>query len=248
MKGKQKNNKNIIYIMFPILVIVSIIGFIFILRQSDNKKLDEKYNNEVNYDKEIMLGDIQINSSAINYDNSNSGLTSTKVQAAIDELNTEANNQMIPYRDQICPGCVYRKSTTEKYNSGASGADGTNNVLSLSEYTTDYTTLNSNCFLGHVIDGSGYILASYACGINNGTFFCFRGVDSDQSSLTYKPFYQEGVNRMNKAFPGCNATTSSFFAYCIGGVIARVYSSGRAHATMGDCLCNVYSDGNSYCS
>ena len=160
---------------------------------------------------------------------------------------TTAQNNMVTYRDEICPGCVYRKSTTTKYNSNASDADGTNNKLSSSEYTTDYTTLNSNYFLGHVIDSNGYILSSYACGINNGTFFCLRGVDSKQLSLTYKPFYQEGVNRMNNAFPGCNTDTSASPAYCSGGVDARVYSSGYVYVMGGAGACDVFYDGDSYC-
>ena len=155
---------------------------------------------------------------------------------------TTVQNNMVTYRDEICPGCVYRKSTTSKYNSNANG---TNNKLSSSEYTTDYTTLNSKYFLGHVIDSNGYILSSYACGINNGTFFCLRGVDSSQSSLTYKPFYQEGVNIMNKAFPGCNANTSGSGANCSSG--AFVNSDGYVAVLDGDGYCDVNIDGDSHC-
>ena len=172
-----------------------------------------------------------------NYSTCNSSLTTCQ----------DSLTNVTIYRDEICPGCVYRYSTTEKYNSNASGANGTNNKLSSSEYTTDYTTLNSNYFLGHVIDGSGYILASYACGINNGTFFCLRGVDSNQSSLTYKPFYQEGVNRMNKAFPGCNATTSSSYGSCRDEVAAYVRSHGTIDVTDDGGYCSVFDDGSSFC-
>jgi len=162
---------------------------------------------------------------------------------------TTAQSKMATYHDEICPGCVYRKSTTINYNSNATGANGTNIKLSSSEYTTDYTTLNSNYFLGHVIDSNGYILSSYACGINNGTFFCLRGVDSNQSSLTYKPFYQEGVNVLNKAFPGCNANTSKVDASCSGGVVgASVRSTGTvAVFVSGDGYCSIGSDGGTMC-
>ena len=156
------------------------------------------------------------------------------------------------YQNMICPGCVYRKSSTTKYNANSSSSSKTdaNSKLTSSEYTTDYTTLNSNYFLGHVINGSGYILASYACGINNGTFFCLRGVDSDQSSLTYKPFYQENVNRMKKVFSGCNATTTSgSYAACIGDVIAFAFTSGSVSVYSGSSYCIVHDDfGNSNCN
>ena len=140
-----------------------------------------------------------------------------------------------------------RKSTTTKYNSSARSANGTNNKLSSSEYTTDYTTLNSNYFFGHVIDSNGYILSSYACGINNGTFFCLRGFETMQTSLTYKPFYQEGVNIMNKAFPGCNANTSDSIAYCSGGVTARVDSDGSVYVYGDGGRCFVYYGFDSTC-
>ena len=157
---------------------------------------------------------------------------------------TIAQSTMVTYRDEVCPGCVYRKSSAQRYNSNASGADGTNNILSSSEYTTDYTTLNSNYFLGHVLDGSGNILASYACGINRGIFFCLRGVDSDQNVFTYRPFYQEGVNRMKKAFPDCNPTT-----YCNDELYARVNYNGDIEVRLtGTGRCIVDRTGFSLCS
>ena len=253
MKGKKKKNNKIIYILSSIFAIVVIIELIIILNSSDsNRELKQNGNNgiksikEPNYNEDITLGDIVYNSTDVGYSNSNSDLLSSTVQAAIDELYIKANNITI-YKNEICPGCVYRNSTTTKYNSNASGANGTNNKLTSSEYTTDYTTLNSNYFLGYVIDGSGYILASYACGINNGTFFCLRGVDSDQSSLTYKPFYQEGVNRMNKAFPSCNATTSGSSATCYDGVSAKVNSNGYVDVYVNYNGCFVNKNGYSYC-
>ena len=99
-----------------------------------------------------------------------------------------------------------------------------------------------------MIDSNGYILSSYACGINNGTFFCLRGVDSDQSSLTYKPFYQEAVNRMNKAFPGCNATTSGAHASCSGGVNATVSWNGTVivRGDAGECTVTAYGFSDCY--
>ena len=182
----------------------------------------------------------------VTYDNTQSGLQSTDVQGAIDEIYTKANQNNI-YKDLQCPGCVYRKSNTLKYNSNSSDAYGTTNILTPSEYTTDYKTLNSNIFLGHVIDTSGHILSSYVCGINNGIFFCLKGVDETQSSLTYKPIYQENVNRMNMAFPGCNATTSGSYARCNGDINANIQANGYVDVSSGSSSCINDNAGESYC-
>lgn len=194
----------------------------------------------------VFAATILFASNEVSYDNTNSGMSATNVQDALDELYTKTSKINI-YKDLQCPGCVYRKSSTLKCNSNASRADGTNNKLTSSEYTTDYTTLNSNYFLGHVIDSNGYILSSYVCGINNGLLFCFRGVDSDQTSLTYKPFYYENVSWVNKAFPGCNATTSGPSVACYGEVEAHVYSDGSDSVDVGSSFCRVFTDGTSDC-
>ena len=172
----------------------------------------------------------------------------TSLQKKLEDLYTKTVS-MVTYRNEICPGCVYRKSTTEKHNvNSSSGSKTAENIkLITDEYTTDYTTLNSNFFLGHVIDNDGYILSSYVCGINNETFFCLKGVDSDQSSLTYKPFYQEAVNRINKVFPECNANTSSSFITCIDEVNVSANSNGNVKVSSGSSTCFVNPYGRSYC-
>ena len=191
-----------------------------------------------------VVADTIINSTSVAY-------KTTTVKAALDEL-YEKSEKMNTYKEMVCPGCVYRASTAIKFNINSTNVSKTdeNSKLSSSEYTTDYTTLNSNYFLGHVIDGVGHILSSYACGINNGTFFCLRGVDSSQSSLTYKPFYQENVNIMNKVFSGCNATTSSSNVYCSGDVLdgVNVFASGTVYVSSGSSRCAVLSGGDSRCT
>ena len=104
----------------------------------------------------VYAATILYNANQVGFDNSNTSLQSTDVQGALDELYTRANKINV-YENIQCPGCVYRNSTTRKYNSNSRLADGTNNTLTSSEYTTDYTTLNSNHFLGHVIDANGNI-------------------------------------------------------------------------------------------
>ena len=171
------------------------------------------------------------------------------VQGAIDDLYNGYQKKEI-YINEMCPGCVYRKDTTKKYNvnSGSSYKTDENTRLLPSEYTTDYATLNSNHFLGHVIDENGYILSSYACGINNGIFFCLKGVDSSQTSLTYKPFYQEAVNRVNKAIPECNASTSDSYTGCSYEVAVTINSNGIVNVRESGMACIVQFNGESKCT
>ena len=87
-KEKSTNKKNITNIIILILIMVSIIELVLLLNGS-NKGL-EKSKNGVKpiYNDDIKLGDtgILFDSANVNYNNTNSGLTSTKVQNAIDEL------------------------------------------------------------------------------------------------------------------------------------------------------------------
>ena len=173
----------------------------------------------------------------------------SNVQGALDTLYTRVNAKIS--RDMVCPGCVYRKSTTTKYDSNASGANGTNNKLTSNEYKTDYKKLNSNYFLGHVIDSNGYILSSYACGIYNGIFFCLRGSGSNQTSLTYKPFYQEAVNRMKKALPSFSVNTSNYstLLYLTGSTFnVNAYTNGTVSVTFNGNNCHANYDGTSGCT
>lgn len=53
---------------------------------------------------------------------------------------------------------------------------------------------------------------------------------------------------MNKAFPSCNANTSSSYAYCTGGVsTARVNSNGYVFVYAGSGYCYVSDAGYSNC-
>ena len=73
--------------------------------------------------------------------------------------------------DLPCPGpdCVYAFYTTSKNF----GPNGTGSVLT--EYTEDYTTLNKNYFLGHILDNNQKIEQAFVCGLNDGKIFCVEG-------------------------------------------------------------------------
>ena len=92
----------------------------------------------------------------------------------------------------------------------------------------------------------------FVCGIEEGTFFCLRGFAADESSLTYKPFYQENINKLNKVFPGCNATISQASVSCYGRFSAiRAIAADEGYVYLGTTtpnhFCYVYSNGVSYC-
>ena len=196
----------------------------------------------------VYAATILFSSDQVSYDNTASGINAATVQGAIDELYTKASNASI-YREQICPGCVYRIGSDTKYNVNSTSASKTNENSKLTdgEYTTDYTTLGTDMFLGHVIDSNGYILSTYGCGINDGAFFCIKTVDSDQLSATYKPYFQEGKNIMNTIFQNCSAVGSAAYA-CTDDIRVQLSSRGSVRILYLDnrgCVTGV--DGDSYC-
>jgi len=101
--------------------------------------------------------------------------------------------------DDMCPDCVYRFSSTEKYiyNSTNSQRTDENSKLTTEEYTTDYTTINKDYFLGYVIDDNGYILKSYACGKEDNKYFCLEST-SDGSK------HNSNLRIMNEIFGTVN--------------------------------------------
>ena len=148
-------------------------------------------------------------------------------------------------KDPTCPGpnCVYRKSTTSKSKNDAIGTLGT-------DYENTYTGLG-NYFLGHILNSDGLtIKMSYVCGINNGNVFCLKG-GINETSLTDKPVFVENINRLNTAFPTCNASSQGSSSSCtaltdteLDGTVITVYSNGSV--SIGN-SCSVSSLGVSSC-
>ena len=185
---------------------------------------------------------MNLKSSDVSYTNN----SQNTLDGALDTLYTKIAQKQT-YEDMICPGCVYRKSTTKKYNTNSINSSEENSKLTSSEYTTNYKTLNSNYFLGHVIDGDGYILSSYVCGINNGKFFCLKSPDKDQSSLEYKPFYNESINILNNIFSTCEYQSSQPRYFCNGEIKSSSYEVGSVQVYGTTEMCEVYK-GISKCS
>ena len=89
MSENVNKYKKYFIIIVPILLIAVIVELILLLKPNNELKSNKV---KPNYDEDLRLADtILFDSANVSYDNTNSGLTSTKVQDAIDELYTAAN-------------------------------------------------------------------------------------------------------------------------------------------------------------
>lgn len=154
-------------------------------------------------------------------------------------INSEKNGKCV-IKIPTCPDCVFRLSDESRYIDGIDVND-ENAVTSLeeSEYTNDYLTLNSNYFLGHILD-ENKIQRSFVCGIKDSKPFCLEGYNGSA--------YQKNVEILNSVYPNCNASASASGSSCISSMLgtdANAYGSVTIHE--GESGCSVSSDGNSSC-
>ena len=142
-----------------------------------------------------------------------------------------------------CPGCVFAWYTDHKWIKGSGyGENESSGNNKLTNYTDDYTTLEKNYFLGHVIDDNNYIIKSYACGIENNKAFCLERT-SDGSK------YSSNVDILNSVFPGCNADASASDLDCAGSSVhGRAGSNGYVDVYSGSAHCTAPNAGDSFCN
>ena len=89
MSESGNKYKKYFMIIVPILLIAVIVELILLLKPNNELKSNQV---KPNYDEELRLADIILFDSAnVSYDNTSSGLTSTNVQDAIEEIYTAAN-------------------------------------------------------------------------------------------------------------------------------------------------------------
>ena len=204
-------------------------------KMSNNVETTKTYKIRVEYDKEAVTNDT---------------LVDENVEYSFSFAVTygQADSNAIDVRS--CPGsdCVYAFYTTWTWYSG-------NNVATLSNYTSDYTTLTNNdtqryAFLGHILDENDKILKAYACGIKNNEVFCIQG-STDGST------YQDSVNTLNRVFGpynsttqlGCNPGSNNLICYSSSETTqARMLQSGQAVTEAGNVTCNVVNVGGMNCS
>ena len=91
-----------------------------------------------------------------------------------------------------CPGCKFVVGKYNEYSYGTNGSTLEDFENNGDELVDDYTTLNSNVFLGFKIENN-VVTKAYACGIkpnspNQGTAFCLSAAENSSSA------YEDNVN------------------------------------------------------
>ena len=150
-------------------------------KKTNNTPTREKYKVRVEYDRDaVENSDIAAIPSA--------GLSLTFTFSV---KYGQADNTAVPSHSNTiasCPGCVYAYYTSTKIF-GGEDAD------VLNDYTNDYTTLNKNIFLGHILDANGKISRAFACQIKNDTPYCIEGAyNPDVLSPSESASLQEILN------------------------------------------------------
>ncbi|MBQ8892003.1 MAG: hypothetical protein IJ068_03975, partial [Bacilli bacterium] len=127
---------------------------------------------------------------------------------------------------QMCPGCIFNGSSPLYYVT----QDLSEEQIT-SEFTSDYTSLNSTNFIGVILEGN-IITRAFACGIENGEAFCLEGMDTSK--------YSNNIDILNHFFPGCNADSSSSEATCYGSSVseAHAFANGMVFVNNGR-ICGV---------
>ena len=105
---------------------------------------------------------------------------------------------------ETCPDCVYKyfietRPSKKMWNNLE--------IYTITDFTNDYTSLNSNQFLGATGDGNNKKI--YVCGIENETPFCIEGYYSESKQIN-------NINIMKSIFGenNCEEKEDSFFGNC----------------------------------
>ena len=156
-----------------------------------------------------------------------------------------------------CPGanCKYMYTTNTYQYGGANNVNATQ-VSTLIEVTTDYTTLNTNYFIGFTETQDGKIDRAFACGIkgenpNQGTIFCVEGSTDGSTYIANNTFLNDFFGLYDGSISvGCRTVGS--YTSCDGIVgayvnddgFARVDNNAIAYYSSG---CYVYDFGEFEC-
>lgn len=147
--------------------------------------------------------------------------------------------------DSMCPGCVFTKYDIS--NSHYLDGKGSPNTLTDVTTTTDYTTLNSDYFLGHILE-NGVIKRSFVCGIEESGAFCLEGFLYEEKINSAK--YKRNVDILKHFYPNCDANYDSSSALCDGKDILHAYSFSEGNVNIyktNSIYCGVGYDGKSGC-
>lgn len=160
-----------------------------------------------------------------------------------------------------CPGpkCVYAVYDNNK-NYGENGD-------MLANYETDYTQLNSDYFLGHILNDNGKIIRAFACILKDGMPICLEGTtdgskyEKNKEILTEKfdgyTFYKTERAFREAHSNGCyfdekqgnrsdsRCTYNYIDSYSYNEIFA--YTDGLVGSGIYGGNCSVYSGGYAYC-
>ena len=160
----------------------------------------------------------------------------------------QADSNAIDVRS--CPGsdCVYAFYTAWTMYTG-------NNVATLSNYTSDYTTLKKDgvqryAFFGHILDENDKILKAYACGIKDNNVFCIQGSNNGST-------YQSASGILNNLFGpydsttqlGCNPGSNNLVCKAASETTeARAFQNGQVTVDESKAICIVVNVGGMNCT
>ena len=200
----------------------------------------------------VYAAEILFASENVGYDNTTSGLSSTDVQGALDELYSLAQTCGTPSANSI-----YRWSISSLYigDSISSLTPGTDYVTDKSQ-VTNMNAKASKYFLQHDISNNE-VTNSYVCFVvtsamataNPGMVageYCLEGGDSGAA-------FTDNMNKIKTAFDyaghssRCGGNQTSYFSCGVSGLNAYARSYGSVFASGDDGTCYVYNDGDSNC-
>lgn len=121
----------------------------------------------------------------------------------------------------------------------------------ITNYTTDYKSLNKTVFLKHNIGVTGRIESQEVCYVLNGNKYCLKGggvITNLAEGTSVSPYYEENIETLYASFGEENCSVNSNRVDCsVSGLRARANDNGIVGAHGGSSICNVNLTGNAGC-
>lgn len=121
----------------------------------------------------------------------------------------------------------------------------------ITNYTTDYKTLNKPLFLKHNIGSSGKIESQEVCYILNNKKYCLKGggIITNLAELeAVSPYYEENKATLFESFGEENCSVYSDYVLCsLSAVRADAYDNGSVYVYADDWTCRVNDIGVANC-
>ena len=183
--------------------------------------------------------------SDVTYDNTTSGLQSTTVQGALDELTAKAQG-IAPKMSDMCPGCKYIYTTTEfQYGSGATALSSTLQSQLKDNWEDVITGSGKKYFFGVKVNASNVVEKAYACGIKDGVPFCIEGRKTADMTTDIYNANMALLNSVSLYNNGCHDYGS--YVTCYGSVGADADSNGNVYVSDDSGSCYAYDFGDAGC-